>query len=517
MSATPTETVRIGDYLADRLYALGIRHVFSGPIAPAGLTALLSAAGIDVVAMGDEASAGSAADAYARMRGFGVVLAGYGSRGLKLVNAAAQAYAERSPLLILAETPESALLRFHPLPPASPDSPGPQMQAFLPVTVAARALDAHDIAGRQIEQTLSAALRQKRPVYLEVSSDALTAPTIPFPAPRATGPTSTPAALDAALEDAKALIASARSPVIVIGVEVQRFGLQDAVLKFMANTGIPAVTTLLGKSVIGEQVPGFLGVYAPGESRGAVRRMVEESDCLLLLGARGMDLSPGGPPPTINRGRRIIATGDDLRIGYHRYDEVTFSDFLTGLAAAEMPKRELATLPGATVPVPPVSDPDAPLDRASVFGAIAAALTDETVVIADPGAALLTVADLPIELCSEFMSPASYGAPGFAIPASLGVGLAEPELRPLVLIEAAALATGGLELATANRLGLAPVVVVLSAADDPLTRAWDPTRLPQLIGGGWATSCRTAGELARALAAAEDRVGELVIIQTKLA
>jgi indolepyruvate decarboxylase len=386
----------------------------------------------------------------------------------------------------------------------------------VPLTIAARALDAHDIAGRQIEQTLNAVLRQKRPAYLEISTDALTAPTVPFPAPRAVGPTSTPAALTTALEDAQALIASAQRPVIIIGVEVQRFGLQDAVLKFMANTGIPAVATLLGKSVIGERVPGFLGVYAPGASRSAARRAVEESDCLLLLGARGMDLSPGGAPPEIDRGRRIIATGDDLRIGYRRYDEVTFSDFLAGLAAAEIPKRALVPGPGASVPVPALGDPSAPLDRLTVFVAIAHALTDETVVIADPGAALLTVADLPIELCSEFMSPASYGAPGFAIPASLGVGLAEPELRPLVLIEASALATGGLELATANRLGLAPVVVALSATDDPLTQAWDLTRLPQLIGGGWAASCHTGGELARALASAMDRAGELAIIQAKV-
>jgi indolepyruvate decarboxylase len=516
MSIMPTETVRIGDYLADRLYALGIRHVFSGPVPPAGLTALLSAAGIDVIPMGDEVPAGAAADAYARMRGFGVVLAGYGSRGLKLVNAAAQAYAERSPLLILAEAPATTMRRFQPLPPVSPESPSPQMQAFTPLTIAARALDAPDLAGRQLEQTFSAVLRQKRPAYLELAADALTAPTVPFPAPRLASPTSTPAALDAALADAAALITTAERPVIVIGVEVQRFGLQDAVLKLMANTGIPAVATLLGKSVIGEGVAGFLGVYAPGPSRSTVRRAVEESDCLLLLGARGMDLSPGGAPPAINRGRRIIATGDDLRVGYRRYDEVTFTDFLTGLANAAIPKRPFASLPGATVPVPPTSDSSAPLDRPTRFGAIAGALTDETVVIADPGSALLTVADLPIELCSEFMSPASYGVPGFAIPASLGVGLAEPELRALVLVEAAARATGGLELATDNRLGLAPIVGALSDADDPLTRAWDPPRLPQLIGGGWAASCRTAGELARALAGSGERTAQPAIIQAKL-
>lgn len=513
--------VRIGDYLADRLYALGVRHVFTGPVAPPTLAAVMDGAGIDVVRMGDDAEAGAAADAYGRMRGLGVVLAGYGASGLSLINSAAQAFAERSPLLIVAEVPDATTWRFHPLlgPAAfNPVARRPQQLAFEPVVVAAISLDAPDIACREIEQGLQTMTARKQPVYMEIAVSDLSVTTTPMPAPLAGRERSDPAVLAAAIADARTMIEAAARPVILIGVEIQRFNLQNTVLQFMAATGIPAAVTLLGKSVIGEHVAGFMGMYAPDDAHARVRRAVEESDGLILLGARGMDLSPGGDPPAIDPGHRLIATADRLQVGHRRYDGITLEGFVNGLAAAGIPPRDLATQPGAVVRVPESPGPDEPLSRAGVYAALAGALTDEMVIVADAGAALLTVADLPVQLCSEFMSPATYGGRGFAIPGSIGVGLAEPELRTVVLVELASLARNGWELATARQLGLSPIVIVLSPADTTGdgVHGWDPRRLPDLIGGGWAVSCRTNGDFANAVGTAITRRNEVALIDARM-
>ncbi|HEV2527166.1 MAG TPA: thiamine pyrophosphate-binding protein [Thermomicrobiales bacterium] len=511
--------VRIGDYLADRLYALGVRHVFTGPVAPPTLAATMDSAGIDVVRMSDDAEAGVAADAYGRMRGIGVALAGYGASGLSLINAAAQAHAERSPLLVIAEIPDRTDWRFHPLLSTAAFNPAavpPQRRAFEPVVASAITLDAPDIACREIEQGLMLMTARKQPVYLEVSASTLSVTTTPMPAPLAARTVSDPAVLTAAIADAVAMIRDAAHPVILIGVEIQRFNLQNAVLQFMATSGIPAATTLLGKSVIGEHVPGFMGIYAPDESHSAVRRLVEESDGLLLLGARGMDLSPGGDPPPIDPGRRLIATADRIQVGHRRYDGITLTDFVSGLVAVEMERRVLPAMPGARVSAPVVPNDETPLTRDGVFATLAQALTDEMVIVADAGAALLTVADLPVQLCSEFMSPASYGGRGFAIPGSIGVGLAEPELRTVVLVEVAALARNGWELSTARRLGLAPIVIALGD-DHGATGDWDPRHLTDVIGGGWSVRCQTVGEFANAVSTAGTRRNEVALIHARLA
>ena len=53
----------------------------------------------------DEQGAGFAADAYARLRGLGVACITYCVGGLKVANAAAQAYAERSPVVVISGAP----------------------------------------------------------------------------------------------------------------------------------------------------------------------------------------------------------------------------------------------------------------------------------------------------------------------------------------------------------------------------------------------------------------------------
>ena len=457
MDHETTSPLTIGDYLGERLYDLGVRHAFvaPGPFIDE-LVHACAAADLAVVTPVDGQSAGFMADAYARMRGFGVVIGGYGLGALQLVNPVAQAFAERSPVLVIGGAPALAEPELHPLL-DGPGDPGPQRQIFAPLTTTSTLLDDPGVAPREIERVIAAVQRETRPAYIEVPRDMLAAPGVAGPAPRVASVRSDPRRLAAALDEATAMLDAAARPVMVLGVEVQRFGLQDPVLRLLANAGIPAAVTLLGKSVIGEELPGFLGVYAGAASQPALRDVVEGSDAVLLAGARPTDLNPGGAAPRLDPARSIDARGDRLAIGLHTYEGVRLADFINGLANRDLRRRDPAQA-ASHESVAPATGAEA-LTRDHLFDRLAAFLTDEMVVIADPGETLFSAANLPIRLCSEFMSPASYGARGFAVPASIGVQLAEPELRPLVLIEASAFPITGAELATATSLGLNPIVV----------------------------------------------------------
>ena len=75
--ATPTPNrprTTIGQYLIDRLHALGVRHIFGIPgDYVLGLYKMLEASPIELVGMTREDTAGFAADAYARVSGLGCV------------------------------------------------------------------------------------------------------------------------------------------------------------------------------------------------------------------------------------------------------------------------------------------------------------------------------------------------------------------------------------------------------------------------------------------------------------
>src|SRR3954451_23979088 len=96
----------IGEYLIQRLYEHGVRHVFGIPgDYVLGFYDLLQKSQLRVVNTCDEQGAGFAADAYARVRGLGAVCITYCVGGLKVANSVAGAFAEKSPVVVISGAP----------------------------------------------------------------------------------------------------------------------------------------------------------------------------------------------------------------------------------------------------------------------------------------------------------------------------------------------------------------------------------------------------------------------------
>ena len=141
------------------------------------------------------------------------------------------------------------------------------------------------------------------------------------------------------------MINQARQPVILADVEVHRFGLQDQLLQLARKTNIPVAATVLGKSVIGEHHPFYLGVYEGAMGRDDVRQYVESSDCVILLGAFMTDINLGIYTARLDPARSISATSEKLSIRYHTYEEVRFKDFVSGLLRLRLRRRKLGRIP----------------------------------------------------------------------------------------------------------------------------------------------------------------------------
>src|SRR5262249_62124863 len=98
-----TRTTTIGEYLIERLQSLDVKHVFGIPgDYILGLYKLIDESPIQLVGMTREDNAGFAADAYARINGLGCICVTYCVRGLSTCNSIAAAYAEQSPVIVLA-------------------------------------------------------------------------------------------------------------------------------------------------------------------------------------------------------------------------------------------------------------------------------------------------------------------------------------------------------------------------------------------------------------------------------
>lgn len=511
----PTARQTIGDYLIQRLHDSGVRDIFGIPgDFVLQFYGMLEESPIRVIGTTREDNAGYAADGYARVHGLGAVCVTYCVGGLSLCNSIAGAYAEKSPVVVISGAPGMRERESNPLLHHRVRDFDTQKQVFDRITVAAAVLDDPLTAFREIDRCLEAAVRYKRPVYLELPRDRVRSEAVHPHVPASPPPKSNPAALREALAEAQDMINSCEKPVIIAGVEMHRFGLQSEVIRLAERNNIPMCATLLGKSVVSEKHPLYLGVYEGAMGRDTVRKFVEESDCVILLGTFMTDINLGIFTARLDPGRCIYVTSEKLRVRHHRFDDIVLSDFVAGLARARLspPERPLPKDRGGILDHYE-QRPDAKLTVRSLFARINALLAEDMVVVADVGDSLFGAADLTIHQKTEFLSPAYYTSMGFAIPAAVGVQVADRRLRPIVLVGDGAFQMTCLELGTALKLGFSPIVIVLNnhgytterfLQEGPFNDIpnWHYHRLPELLGGGWGFEVQTERELDQALQAA---------------
>jgi indolepyruvate decarboxylase len=505
----------IAEYLIQRLQDYGIRDVFGIPgDFVLQFYGMLQESPIRVIGTRREDCAGYAADGYARINGMGAVCVTYCVGGLSITNSIAGAYAEKSPVIVISGAPGVDERRSDPLLHHRVRDFNTQREVFEKITVASALLDDPLTAFREIDRCFEAADRYKRPVYLELPRDRVRSRALyPHQGPQEK-PTSDKQALKEAIADAARMIDGSQQPVIIAGVEIHRFGLREEVVRLAERNQIPMCATLLGKSVVSERHPLYMGVYEGAMGRESVRRYVEESDCVILLGTFMTDINLGIYTANLDPSKCIYVTSEKLRIHHHHFHDVLLSDFVKRLAKADLhaPRRPVPVDKSAEGE-PFVPKPEQKVTMKRLFQLINETLGENMVVVADVGDSLFAASDLTIHGHTEFLAPAYYTSMGFAIPAAIGVQVANAKLRPIVLVGDGAFQMTCMELSTAVAHGFNPVVLVLNNGgytterflqDGPFNDIpnWNYHRLPDLVGGGWGFEVHTEGDLDQALKAA---------------
>jgi len=153
-------------------------------------------------------------------------------------------------------------------------------------------------------------------------------------------------------------------------------------------------------------------------------------------------------------------------------------------------------------------------------------IDDKTVLITEVGDAVMMSLDITINRPGGFLSTAYYSSLGFGVPASIGIQAADPDIRPLVLSGDGAFQMTGMEVSTACRYHMNPIVIVLNnngfGTERPMidgsfndVAPWAYHKIPEIIGCGKGYLVQTDTELAAALKEAYDSP-DLSIIEVLL-
>ena len=88
-------------------------------------------------------------------------------------------------------------------------------------------------------------------------------------------------------------------------------------------------------------------------------------------------------------------------------------------------------------------------------------LNRDAIVVTDSGNhQFWALSDFPVLSPRTFLSPTDYQAMGFSVPAAIGAKLAYPSRQVVSLVGDGCFLMSGMELVTAARLNLKPIVVV---------------------------------------------------------
>lgn len=504
----------LAEFLMERLEKIGVGHVFGipGDYVLDFYEKLWKNNNIEVINTTDEAHAGFAADAYARMNGVGCVTVTYNVGALKVANAVACAYAERSPMILISGSPgmkerEDEMLLHHMV-----RSFNCQKEIFEKITCASVVLDNPTTAGYKLDQAFEALKHYKQPIYIELPRDLANKPMNydPYMVGTPKQLKSDPTILGEALEEVKEWLGSAKNPAILAGVELARYGLGEKLVKFAERTNIPVATELLSKSVINERNPLYAGLYSGPSSHESTRTLIDDSDCLLMFGVMLTDISLNFLPARFAKRQVISASVEGLKIKNHNYPKVLFSDFCEALFKTEFTTRSMPELRPVKEKVPFVANADKAITTSRMFEMINSILHKDMSIIADIGDSLFGAGDLTVHHSNTFLSPAFYTSMGFAIPGALGAHLAKPNLRPIVILGDGAFQMSCTELSTIVQRGLNPIIFLLNNqgygterllrdGDFNNIRNWQYHRIVDMIGGGEGFLVKTEADLEAAV------------------
>ena len=524
----------VGKLLIRRLEEAGLKHIFGIPgDYVLGFYDMLIESNLEVIGTCTEIGAGFAADAYARVNGLGAMCVTYCVGGLNALNAVAGAYAEKSPLIVISGAPGLSERKHSSLLHHAVRDYHTQLQIYEKVTIAAEALEDTGSIARQIDESIELCQRYKRPIYFELPRDIVELPCKPVKPWVHDTIKSDKQALQEAVAEAATMLNAARRPVILGGVEIHRFGLQNQLTRLVEGSSIPIASTLLGKSIISEMHPQYLGVYEGGMGEEKIRHAVESADCLLILGAFMTDVNLGIYTARLDESRAINATSERITIKHHHYKDIQLGDFIMDLTRALSDNQSQRRTAGNRSGVPPRKtrpfkiQPDKPCSVRRLFERMNEFIDEGNIVICDIGDSLFGAAELTIHRKTEFISPAFYTSMGFAVPAAIGTQVNKKNLRPLVFVGDGAFQMTGMELSTIARYGLNPIVFVLNNKGYTTERFiregpyndihdWAYHLVPQILQKGWGCEVRTEGELEEALLTAHSNINSFSLINIHL-
>ncbi len=519
----------VGDYLLNRLKELGIKHIFGvpGDYNLGFLDQIVNDKDLTWIGNCNELNASYAADGYARINGAGALVTTFGVGELSAINGIAGAYAEYVPVVKIVGMPalttqQRKAIVHHTL-------GGGDFNVFAKmysnVTIAQTLLTEFSSVS-DIDRVLTECWLLKRPVYIGIPTD-ISYKTIEVDAKplNLNYPTSNSDAVKEAVSRTAAFVRKAKKPVFLVDICAARHPMKSLILELIEKTGIPIATMNMGKGVIDESHPKFLGNYNGDFSSPGIQDRVEQSDCIISFGTVLSDFNTGGFTAKLNANVEVEVHSHHVQLKHSIYNNLYFTDFIPALIkqlegvhfdeVVQKPKQASYTAS------------QQPITQERFWLRMSRFLESGDIVLAEAGTSLFGTLPMTIPDEVDYLNQTLWGSIGYTVGALLGTVIAAPDRQSVLFVGDGSFQLTAQEVSTIIRHQGNPIIFLINNDGYTIERVihgptmeyndikmWHYAELPKVFGDHvWTTKVGDEVALEKALEDAKNIPDKLRFIE----
>lgn len=451
----------IGQYLLDKLKDYDIEHIFGvpGDYNLGFLDLIEDDKNLQWVGNCNELNASYAADGYGRIKPMSALVTTFGVGELSAINGIAGSYAESVPVVKIVGMPsrnvsENKKLVHHTL------GDGEFFKfynMYKEVTVAQTILNKQN-AKDEIDRVLRECYLQKKPVYIGIPVDVSN---IEIEISTSTNfkPKSDKKILSTFIDDIKKEIKKSKSQTVLADYEVNRYKLNKELQNFIEKTNLPIASLSMGKGVFNENHKNFIGMYNGILSDEKVTSVIENSDCILLIGVKLTDSITAG----FNYIHKDSISTIEIHPLYSKIGDKIYSDILMEDVLKEL-SNNIRFNGNITNNEKDKSNTElsGKLTQKKFFNIIEENLLPKDVLLAEQGTSFFGAGAIKLPENVTFVGQPLWGSIGYTFGALLGTCLADKNRRNILLIGDGSLQLTAQELSTMLRENINPVIIVIN-------------------------------------------------------
>jgi indolepyruvate decarboxylase len=278
----------------------------------------------------------------------------------------------------------------------------------------------------------------------------------------------------------------------------------------------------MDKGVVDESHPNYLGLFAGKDSAPAsAGKAALSADLILCVGeVLEEDFNVGSWSALLDPARKVILGPDYVKVGDQYFTSCMLPDVLAALARSA-PRVKRAKHPAPKL-LPMVGQPHDPISSAALYPRIQRFLREGDNLVVEGGSCMFPCASLLLPKGVSYEGQILWASIGWATPTTLGVALAEPKRRTIMVSGDGAHQLTANEIGVMGRYGINPIMIVLNngiyGVEDVLSErghvyddlaGWNYHTLPAAMGcrNWFCTRIETVGDLESALEEARNHPG----------